>query len=203
VKLDDFECFCSLDWGYNAWGCCLWWLCLADGHYHIYREYKFRQQTVTEAGLAIVTRTKSYGIGRMRYLVADPACWQKTGAGKGESIAETLSRTPIRLPMKKGDNDRKNGWQRIHELLQPAPDGRPWLTVDESCTYLRRTIPAAVSDETDPDDVDTTIDDHGLDALRYGAMSRPSPTRKLLEPALKRGMAGYLFQQARELAVGS
>jgi hypothetical protein len=34
-----------------------------------------------------------------------------------------------------------------------------------------------VQDEHDPEDIDTTKDDHACDALRYGAMSRPSPTR--------------------------
>lgn len=196
VKLADLECFGSLDWGYNAPGCHLWWLCLTDGHYHIVQEYKFQRTTVLEVGYEILKRTKALGIKRMRYLVADPACWQHTGAGKGEAIAETLARAPLRLPMKKGDNDRKNGWQRVHELFQPAPDGSPWLTIDERCAYLRRTIPGAMSDDGDPDDVDTTGDDHGLDALRYGAMSRPSPTRIILEERLQPSMAGHLLKEA-------
>jgi hypothetical protein len=88
----------------------------------------------------------------------------------GESIAETLQRHG--LPMLKGDNDRKNGWQRCHELLRMAPDGRPWLTVDVSCTYGLRSLPAQMSDKRDPDDVNTGGDDHWVDAWRYGAMSR-------------------------------
>ena len=193
--LRDLEVFVSLDWGYNAPGCALWWVCLADGHYHIVAEYKFQRKTVYEVGAEILKRTRELGAGRLRYVVADPACWQHTGSGKGESIAESLSRQ--RLPMKKGDNDRMNGWQRVHELLQAAPDGSPWLTIDESCKYLRRTVPAAVSDKTDPDDVDTTIDDHGLDALRYGAMSRPSPTRTVHNPRYPEHSVGALFARAK------
>lgn len=202
MKLGELEIFCSLDWGYNAPGCCLWWLCLPDSHYHICREFKFQRMTVYEVGLEIVKRTKAMGISRLRYVVADPACWQHTGAGKGEAIAETLARRPIGLPMKKGDNDRKNGWQRVHELLQVAPDGAPWLTVeaDPYCTYLRRTLPAAVSTDDDPDDLDTTGDDHALDALRYGAMSRPAPTRKLFDRDLPKHAAGRLFRQAIDAA---
>lgn len=200
MSLRDIECFVSLDWGYNSPGCALWWLALADEHYHIIQELKFQRQTVYDVGKAIWERTHGLGVSRLRYVVADPACWQHTGAGKGESIAETLSRRPIGLPMKKGDNDRLNGWQRIHELLRAAPDGTPWLTVDPRCTYLRRTIPAAVSDKANLDDVDTTIDDHALDALRYGAMSRPSPTRKSLDRAFPKHSAGALFKQAVEEA---
>ena len=113
---------------------------------------------------------KELGIKRVSYVAADPSMWAKTGHGRGESIAETLQRHG--LPMLKGDNDRKNGWQRCHELLRLAPDGLPWLTVDASCKYGLRSLPAQVSDRRDPDDVDTGGDDHWVDAWRYGAMSR-------------------------------
>lgn len=200
MKLAEMECFGSLDWGYNAPGCFLLWVCLTDGHYHLLHEYKFQRRSVYDVGQEIKKRLKDLGVGRLRYLVADPACWQHTGAGRGEAIAETLARRPINLPMKKGDNDRLNGWQRVHELLRAAPDGKPWLTIDESCTYLRRTIPAAVSDKGDADDVDTTGDDHALDALRYGAMSRPSPTRIVLDRGYPKNSAGVLLAKAREAA---
>jgi len=200
VKRSDLEVFGSLDWGYNAPGCFLLWVCLTDWHYHILAEYKFQRLSVYDVGHGIKKRLNDLGVGRLRYLVADPACWQHTGAGRGEAIAETLARRPIGLPMKKGDNDRLNGWQRVHELFRLAPDGRPWLTIDESCTYLRRTIPAARSDKTDADDLDTNGDDHALDALRYGAMSRPSPTRIVLDRGYSPKSAGALFAKAREAA---
>lgn len=200
MKLSELECFGSLDFGYNAPGCFLLWVCLTDSHYHVLSEYKFQRMTVYDVGIGIKKRLKDLGVGRLRYVAADPACWQHTGAGRGEAIAETLARTPINLPMKKGDNDRLSGWQRLHELFRAAPDGRPWLTIDESCTYLRRTIPAAVSAKTDADDVDSSGDDHGIDGLRYGAMSRPSPTRKLLDHGYPKKSCGALLQQAREAA---
>lgn len=193
-RLNDLEVFCSLDWGFNAPGCCLWWLCLLDGHYHVLREFKFQRASVEEVGRAIKQRTKELSVKRLRYVVADPACWQHTGAGRGEAIAETLLR--LGLPMRKGDNDRVNGWQRVHELLQAAPDGRPWLTIDTSCTYLRRTLPGAMSEPANPDDLDTHGDDHGLDALRYGAMSRPFKTR-LPAQIVQKGQAGKLFEALR------
>jgi hypothetical protein len=171
----DLEAFASCDWGYNAPGVVLWWVCLTDGAYHIVRELKFQGETAEAVGKKIHQTTKELGM-KLRYIAADPAMWQKTGAGKGESIAETLLR--MRLPMRKSDNDRFNGWMRVHELLRAMPDGsRPWLTVDPSCKYLIRTLPAMVQDKNDPDDLDSSKDDHAVDALRYGAMSRPSPTR--------------------------
>lgn len=180
MSLRDLESFASCDWGYNAKGVVLWWLCLPDGAYHIRREYVFHAMTAEQVGKAIHDTTRALGCARLRYIAADPAMWQKTGAGRGESIAETLLR--MRLPMRKSDNDRRNGWFRVHELLRDRPDGAgPWLTVDPSCKYLIRTLPAMMQDKDDPDDLDTKQDDHAVDALRYGAMSRPSPTRYATE----------------------
>jgi hypothetical protein len=200
VSLRDLEAFASLDWGYAAPGCVLWWVCLPDGHLHIAQEYKFQQSAVETVGHQIHERTRYLGVKLLRYVVADPACWQKTGHGRGEAIAETLLR--LRLPMRRGDNDRRNGWQRLHELLQESPDGTPWLTVDPGCAYLCRTIPSAVSDKNDPEDVDTHGDDHALDALRYGAMSRPAPTRFHVEHKAP-GAVGRLFDTLRSEAANA
>jgi hypothetical protein len=197
VNLRDIESFCSLDWGWNAPGCVLWWLALNDGHYHIAKEWKFQQKNAFEVRETIKRETKALGVSRLRYVVCDPAIKQKTGAGRGESIFETLSRTignSSGLPMRAGDNDRMLGWARCHELLQEAPDGTPWLTIEPSCRYLIRSIAGAVSHPKDPDDVDTNSDDHALDAWRYGAMSRPSPSQKAGRPPLPRNAVGNLLR---------
>jgi hypothetical protein len=168
------EYFGSMDWGWNAFGCLLLWACLPDGHLHVVREWKFRQLTADQFASKLLAMCATMSLPRLRYLACDPAMNQKTGAGRGESVLETLRRRG--LPVRPSDNDRAQGAQRIHALLAPAPDGTPWLTVDPSCAYLRRSVPALVQSREDPDEVDTTGDDHGYDALRYGAMSRPSPT---------------------------
>lgn len=167
------EWFASMDWGFNAPGVVLWWAVLPDGQYHIADEWKFQGQTADQVATAIHRKHEALGIRHLRYLVCDPAMKQKTGAGRGESIFETLQRRG--LPMRPGDNDRFNGWSRVQQLLQASPQGRPWLTVDTRCAYGRRTMPAQVQDKHDPEDIDTNKDDHWADACRYGAMSRPSP----------------------------
>lgn len=183
------ECFASMDWGYNAPGCVLFWFCLPDGRYHIAHEYKFAEQSAEEVAIQIHAIAKSLGVKRLRYLSCDPAMWQRTGAGRGESIAETLIRRG--LPARKSDNDRFNGWLRCHELLRIREGTDPWLTVSPACAYLSRTIPAMLQDKKDPDDLDTTGDDHAVDAFRYGAMSRPSPTRFASKPACPVGSVGW------------
>lgn len=167
----DLECFASMDWGYNAPGCVLWWLVLPENGYHIIHEFKFQQMSSEEVAQRVLKISDEIG-AVPQYVTADPAMWAKTGANaKGESIAETLMRFGLR--MRRSDNDRFNGWQRVHALLRDMNADRPWLTVEPTCRYLIRSMQNAISDKKDPDDVDTTTDDHALDALRYGAMSRP------------------------------
>jgi hypothetical protein len=43
----------------------------------------------------------------------------------------------------------------------------------EQCVHLIRTLPALQYDADKPEDVDTDGEDHGPDAVRYGAMARP------------------------------
>jgi phage terminase large subunit len=186
------EHFGSMDWGYSSPGVMLWWAALPDGKYHVRYEHKFKGDTAEAVGKRIRKITADLGIDKLRYIAADPGMWQKTGAGRGEAIAETLLR--MRLPMRKSDNDRKNGWLRLHELLKVDDDSErkePWLTVAPECKYLIRTLPAMVQDDHEPEDIDTAKDDHAADALRYGAMSRPSPTRFNTESAVKPGTIAW------------
>lgn len=183
------EYFGSMDFGWNSPGCFLLWAALPDGHFHVVRDWKFRLMTADQVANKIKAMCQQLGIPRLRYVACDPAMNQKTGAGRGESILETLRRRGLNVTQ--SDNDPYNGAMRCHQLLAPAPDVVPWCTFDPSCGYLRRTIPALVSDDKDPDRVDTTGDDHGYDAWRYGAMSRPSPTTIAEEKSYPIGSMGW------------
>ena len=52
------------------------------------------------------------------------------------------------------------------------------------CVTTIRTIPGLVRDKNDPDDVDTTGEDHPADTCRYGVMARPTPTVMLTMPMI-------------------
>jgi hypothetical protein len=178
----DLPRFLSMDWGRNAPGVVLWWVALADGRYYIEDEFKFNgdisgKLTVKDVAGEIKRRCKERGF-RVPTCWTDPACWQNTGQ-IGESIADTFLR--YKVPVAAANHERRSGWQRIHELFRPAPDGRPWLLVSPRCAYGIRTIPAQLQSKKDPDDLDTTGDDHWVDALRYGGVSgvrwRSKPAR--------------------------
>jgi len=186
----DTTAFGSMDWGSNAPGVLLLWVHVGDGHWHIARELKFQRETTDTVAERWRALLASVGAPRVSYIAADPSMWSYSG----ESIAESLQR--LHLPLVKADNNRKNGWQRLHELLRPAPDGRPWLTIDVTCDYGRRILPAMQSDKTDPDDLDTRGDDHWCDAARYGAMSRFVAHRRYVMPAYPTMSPGWLKARA-------
>lgn len=166
----------AMDWGYTspgAWGA---FAHVGDGHWHMIGEWKFRQMTPQEVAEGILERRKSLGIGSTSYVVGDPAMFSKQ---RGESVAETLGRYGVQL--RAGNNERELGWMRLIAAFRPAPDGVPWLTIEPDCAYTIRSVPALLADKTNPEDVDTKLDDHAADMLRYWAFSRPafsSPTRK-------------------------
>lgn len=166
--------FRSMDWGYVNPGCVLWWACLPDGIYYVRYEMKFSHATIEEVATDIKNKTSDNGIYDIRYTAADPALWQPAGT-TGEAMNETFVKHGV--PLMKAHNDRPNGWQRIREMFRLREDGNPTIIIHPECRYLIRTIAAAISAKNDPEDVDTTLDDHAIDTLRYGAMSRPAPTK--------------------------
>lgn len=105
---------------------------------------------------------------RVRFRVADPAMWIRQ-ADSGKSIAHTYAEQGVAL--KPASNDRLSGWERVHEFLSDAPDGKPYLQVFETCTELIKNLPALVYDQHQVEDVDTDGPDDEADALRYGLMA--------------------------------
>jgi hypothetical protein len=191
----------GMDWGYNQPYVVLWAACLPDGHLHIAHEQKGQQTDPLDVASQMAEfARRRIGAGRLRYIAADPSMWNKTGQDRGQALVETFRKAG--LPMRKADNQRgKNGWANTHDLLRTAPDGTPWLTMDPSCRYLLRTLPIQEQSPHDADDVDTHGDDHGVDALRYLANSRPSPTRSRADAPPVKGTVAYDVAELRRAAV--
>jgi hypothetical protein len=166
--------FWAMDWGYNAPGCILWFAVdPANGRVYVYDEFYFRLLNSKEVAKQAV---EMQPLQRGSVRLADPSMWNKDPRGNqahGECIADDFAAAGALL--KKADNDRLSGKQRVHAFLSGAPDGKPWLQVFEGCTNLIRTLPTLPYDKTKVEDVDTDAEDHAYDALRYGLMSRPQP----------------------------
>ena len=100
--------------------------------------------------------------------VADPAIWDQS---RGESIAETAARYGIYFTH--GDNNRIPGWMQVHYRLQFDENGYSRMYVFNNCKAFIRTMPLMMYSETHPEDLDTKLEDHCPDEVRYMCMSRP------------------------------
>ncbi|HYF06481.1 MAG TPA: hypothetical protein VD970_02590, partial [Acetobacteraceae bacterium] len=82
-------------------------------------------------------------------------------------------------PADKGPGSRKRGWATMRGMLREAakerPEG-PGLWVTSLCTQFVRTVPTLPRSQQDPDDVDTSAEDHIADEARYQVMESAPAT---------------------------
>jgi hypothetical protein len=160
------------------------------------------------AGIVSRETLKDGSREKIVYGVLDPAAWNVVS---GPSIAETLITNKVLF--RRADNirvsrDRRmGGWDQLRARLQGNDwendgslpiwgekgndwenDGSPMLFFFDTCTHIIRTLPIMTADEHHLEDVDTKLEDHAVDTLRYGCMSRPYAARvvktKDLDPFL-------------------
>lgn len=105
--------------------------------------------------------------------VLDPAAFAQDG---GPSIADRIATAGVFF--NPADNKRVagrgalGGWDQVRARL--IGDGvRPALYVFSTCSDLIRTLPALQHDANRPEDLDTNMEDHAADDLRYACMARP------------------------------
>lgn len=196
-----YEKFLSLDYGYGAPSCALWWMVDYDGNMHAYRELYGEGMTYEKLALLIKEMTPSNEI--INYCVADPAIWNDRSHHKGfqgESGAETMQRIFSGFTgMIQADNSRITGWGRMRILLNQNPT---MLSYGPACKNSIRTIPALIHDDLRVEDIDTDGEDHAGDSSRYAAMSRPQqslkPTPRSEDPAAP--FAGELLERGDKLS---
>lgn len=100
--------------------------------------------------------------------VADPAIWD---ASRGESVAETALKHGITFTP--GDNKRIPGWMQMHYRLQFDENGKARMYIFNTCRAAIRTIPLMMYSTTNAEDLDTDLEDHVCDDIRYFLMTRP------------------------------
>ena len=170
----------AMDWGYTQPACWGAFFHVGDNHWHCQMAVKWTKYEPETAAQLIREARAGLGYSRPKYAVADPKMFSQD---RGESIAETFGRHGVRLTPatnRRADSEREMGWPRLASWFRPDPEtGVPWLTFDpEQAAYLVRTIPALLADPHNPEDVDTSLDDHGADMTRYFVMSRPPLARR-------------------------
>jgi hypothetical protein len=167
--------FCGIDWGYAAPWCTLWAAVDEDGRVWVYRELYERGVGETEQADRILGAQGEDETILARY--ADDAMW----ATRGDAlpIATIYAQRGVHLTEAgKGKGSRVAGWQRLRTYLAEAPacphhrakgwETCPKIHIFSTVENLIRTLPALPHASTgDPEDIDTTAEDHAADALRY------------------------------------
>ena len=176
----------AFDWGYSKPFCVLWGAVsdgsLVDcggikrsfprGAIIIYREF-YGYTGKSNEGLKMNARdiaknTKKMQQGeKMNDMVADPAIFD---ASSGESIANQMEKEKIYW--RPADNKRVAGWQQIRGRFR-GEDGRPLLYFTNTCKNLIRTLPIMQYDNSKPEDLNSNLEDHAVDTLRYLCQTRP------------------------------
>lgn len=107
--------------------------------------------------------------------VADPSIWDGSHDGDGISAAEEAERNGIFYD--KGNNSRVSGWMQVRERLKFDENGKPRLYIFNTCKHVIRTLPLMMFDEHKVEDLDTSLEDHLADTLRYYCQAHRVPPR--------------------------
>ena len=164
--------FRSADWGYSSPACVLWFAIDYDNNLWIYRELYTKKITADVFARKVLELEHGEYV---RYGVLDASTWAKRG-DIGPSIAETMIQQGCRWrPSDRTPKSRISGKLEIHKRLKPSENEKkePGLRIFSSCRNLIRTLPLLPLDDNNPEDINTDVEDHAYDALRYGCMSRP------------------------------
>lgn len=180
------------DYGYAAPWATVWAARDSDGRLWVYRELYAAGVGERDQARRILEAEH----GEQVHRVADPSMWAKTGTALPVAAQYQLEGCSI----VKADNDRLAGWARIHTFLADGPacahhrgeglDVCPMLHVlDGTAPNLVRTLPSAPYDPRKVEDLDTSYEDHALDALRYLVMSIGSTAQFVMADETARGVA--------------
>ena len=195
----DYARTLCMDYGYIKPGYVGRMVHLPEGGAYIEDEYVPVRVPPFEQGAEVAARLKAAGIRRVLYLVYDNQM-HTPNDDTGEPIIETFLRGlrsgGVSVGARPADKDRINGWARLRAWLRDDPTGTPWLKVSPHCRYLARTLPSMISADHNPEDLDSDLEDHACDAIRYWSMSRPSPGSVTTAKAIKPGTYGWWKREA-------
>ncbi len=177
----------SFDFGYAKPFSCGWWTVDYDGR--LYRILELYGCVPDEPDTGVrwtpeqifdeIARTEQghpWLKGKRIYGVADPAIWDTS---TGRSIAEIADSR--RVYFEKADNKRLPGWMQVHYRLTFDERGVPMMYIFRNCKDTIRTLPLLQYDKIKVEDVDTTMEDHAADEIRYMCQFRPIKPVKAIE----------------------
>lgn len=173
-----------MDWGENNPTTCMWLAIDEEGNIWLYKEY-YKRKEFTPYHAAEIKRIN--GDDKIAYTVMDPSVVGRRGT-TGKKIDAEYAEYGIRLRM--GNNSVDAGIARMHKYLFVDPTrihpitktkGSPRFFVFNTCTHFLDEVEGyrrkkVTNVDEDPSEKPLKKDDHTLDAVRYGIMSRPDIT---------------------------
>lgn len=162
----------ALDYWYSAPSSVLWLNKASSWKITCYRQLYVTKHTYKQ--LAIKIKALTWISEYIETVVVDPAVLNKKSDTTGTSFLEEAS--PI-LDWKIiwADNSRINWWNKVRQALQHYRDPNSWLTtaileVCNNCNDLIRTLPEQIYDKINVEDLNSWLEDHSCDSLRYWLM---------------------------------
>lgn len=172
----DWPRWCSFDFGFAKPFSVGWWAVEPDGR--VYRTGEWYGCTgVADEGLridpvaiarGILEREREMDPGAVFARVADPSIFDES---RGMSVARQMAQAGVTFL--RGDNKRLPGKMQLHYRLNMGQDGKPGLQVFRTCRQFSRTVPSLCYSTANPEDVDTSAEDHIYDETRYFLMANP------------------------------
>lgn len=185
----DWKIYRSYDWGYGKPFSCGWWAVDYEGTaYRILELYGctgtpnegVRWSNKEQFGkIAEIEREHPWLRGKKIQGVADPSIWD---GSHGISAAEEAEK--FQLWFEPGINDRIPGWMQFRERMKFDENGKAMIYFFNTCKDAIRTIPLMMYDEHKVEDLDSDLEDHACDEIRYFCMMRPIAPR-VIETKMK------------------
>ena len=164
--------FRAADYGYGSYTGVLWFAIVpGTEQLVVYREMYVSKVIATDLADMILEVEEGE---KIRYGVLDSSLWHNRG-DTGPSLAEQMILKGCRWrPADRSKGSRVAGKNEVHRRLQLDDfTQEPRLVIFSNCTNLISQLPSLPLSKNNPEDVDTTAEDHLYDALRYGVMTRP------------------------------
>ena len=175
--------YIGVDWGFAAPFCALWNQVTHDGKVFFYDELYGTERHPAYWGEMIANKSRGRNIistlGDPSMYIRNPMSWNNPASQmpSDKSVADALisSGVPNLSP---ANNNRVNGWRNMAQLMHHSEGLKPNLYIIKgACPNLERTIPIMVRDDKNPEDIDTTLEDHALDSARYSLSMVYAPNK--------------------------
>lgn len=208
--------FGAYDYGFNHPAAFGWFANDEDGNTYLYRELV---QASTRVDLFSKELNTFEDTAQLYPIVAGLDCWTQKSVLRDDALPPTIAEQFLThgISLKRAVVDRIQGAAQVRDYLawQKRPNNKPRFFIFDTCPVsfdaLSRMIhdPDRVEDvlKIDASDGDPMSGDDAYDMVRYGLMSRPSITDKIIakpahgSPAWYKEQADINWEQERERLV--